>query len=82
MACEADRSWFEAEKQVDLTPDQLRNRHDRVLITRRDDGTFDIQMGPEAIEGGGGKPVRLVNPGRRYVIDAKSLRLIDAFFDR
>lgn len=82
VAYEADRSWFRAEKQVDLTPEEFTKRHDRVLITRLEDGKLDIQMGPETLEGGSGKPVRLVNPGRRYIIDAKSLRLLDAFFDR
>lgn len=82
VAYEADRLWFKEEKQVDLTPEEFTRRHDRVFITRLEDGRFDIQMGPEALEGGNGRPVRLVNPGRRYIIDAKSLRLIDAFFDR
>jgi hypothetical protein len=82
VAYEADRLWFKQEKQIDLTPEEFTRRHDRVFITRLEDGRFDIQMGPEALEGNGGTPVRLVNPGRRYIIDAKSLRIIDAFFDR
>jgi len=82
VAYEADRDWFKEEKQVDLTPEEFTRRHDRVFITRLEDGRFDIQMGPETLEGGDGKPVRLVNPGRRYIVDAKSLRLVDAFFDR
>lgn len=82
VAYEADRAWFKEEKQVDLTPEEFTRRHDRVFITRLEDGRFDIQMGPEALEGEDGKPVRLVNPGRRYIVDAKSMRLLDAFFDR
>jgi hypothetical protein len=82
VAYEADRKWFKEERQVDLSPEEFTKRHDRVFITRLDDGRFDIQMGPEAVEGGKGRPVRLVNPGRRYIIEGKSLQLLDAFFDR
>lgn len=82
IAYEADRLWFKENKGVDLTPGEFVRRHDRVLITRLADERFEIQMGPEPMEGGEGRPVRVVNPGRRYIVDAKSLQLIEAFFDR
>jgi len=39
-------------------------------------------MGPEVREQRPGIPIPRLEPGRRYIIDAKSLRVVDAFFDR
>jgi hypothetical protein len=39
-------------------------------------------MGPEAVVEGPRKSVRVISPGRRYVIDAKSLEVTEGFFDR
>ena len=81
-AYEADRRWFKEEKGIDLTPTEFVRRHDRVLVSRLSNGQFDIQMGPESVIEGPGKTVQLVNPGRRYVIDHKSLEVVEGFLDR
>jgi hypothetical protein len=81
-AYQADREWFKKEKGVELTPAEFVRRHDRVLVTRLSNGRIEVQMGPEAVVEGPRKSVRVITPGRRYVIDAKSLEVIEGFFDR
>jgi hypothetical protein len=81
-AYQADREWFKKQKGVELTPAEFVRRHDRVLVSRLSNGQFEVQMGPEAVEEGPQKSVRVISPGRRYVIDAKSLEVIEGFFDR
>jgi hypothetical protein len=82
VAYEADRGRFEEHQQIDLTPQEFTKRHEHVFITRLDDGAFDVHMGPEVREQRPGIPIPRLEPGRRYIIDAKSLRVVDAFFDR
>lgn len=81
-AYQADREWFKKEKGVELTPAEFARRHNRVLVTRLSNGQIEVQMGPEAVVEGPRKSVRVISPGRRYVVDAKSLEVIEGFFDR